>query len=204
MTHAPEVPGVSAALATRIRSLRDARGWRQKDLADRMTKLGFDWGRTTVQKFETGGRASLSVAELLGLALVFDLPPALLLADPRSEGDVNVADGVSLGPWELLMWLLGAVGPRGTSEEFRRGSWLVQAAWTVAETLAELRRVDRAINPERARELTDLRHREALGRLRQALLRIEGSGAPRPELPEGVYKRAAELDIDIPLPDEEG
>jgi hypothetical protein len=172
-----------------------------------MADLGFDWGRTTVQKFETGARASLSVAEMLGLALVFDLPPALLLADPRSDGKVTVATGVTLDSWELLTWLLGAVGPPGKgqgSDEFRKGSWFVQAAWTVAETLAELRRVDRAINPERARELTDLRHREALGRLRQALLRIEGSGAALPDLPEDVYKRAAELDVDIPLPDEEG
>src|SRR4051812_16632423 len=51
MTHAP-VGGLTAALAARIRSLRDARGKRQTDLADDMTALGFDWGRTTVQKLE--------------------------------------------------------------------------------------------------------------------------------------------------------
>ncbi len=76
-----------------------------------MTEQGLSWSRTTVAKLESGKRGSLSVSELLGLSLVFDLPPLLLLADPR-HGRVDITDAHSIQAWDALFWSVGLRRPR--------------------------------------------------------------------------------------------
>lgn len=72
-----------------------------------MNEQGIPWNRTTVAKLETGRRESISVRELLALAVVLDVPPVWLLADPKQDGLVAIAEGLEVEPWSALLWLTG-------------------------------------------------------------------------------------------------
>ncbi len=194
------VDPITAVIARRVSDLRQVQGINQTELAQRMTELGTAWSRTTVQKLENGKRSAVSVQELLALALVFDVPPVLLIADPRQPGSAPVARCLDVDQWEALMWLIGTgtIDNANSGRTFSAGSWLIHAGWTVVEALADLRHVERAMDPEESRRRTDTNHRNALERMRNALERIEAQGAAPPQLPERVLKRAAELEVELP------
>lgn len=61
-----------------IRVLRKALGLTQGDLAEEMSERGFGWLRQTVDESEAG-RRDATIAELIGLAEVFQVPLARLL-----------------------------------------------------------------------------------------------------------------------------
>lgn len=60
---------VNRLIAGNIRAERGRRGWLQADVADRMD----GWAKNTVSAVE-GHRRLVGVAELLDLALIFDVP----------------------------------------------------------------------------------------------------------------------------------
>lgn len=77
---------IPEAVGRRVRALRTDRGWTQQQLADEMERLGFPWKRITVAEVEGVRRRSVSVDELLGLALLFREPvPGFLLLAPGEE-----------------------------------------------------------------------------------------------------------------------
>jgi transcriptional regulator with XRE-family HTH domain len=86
MEHSVEQPDhtPTEVVAQRMRELRRGRGWSAERLAEELARHGVEWNRGVVTKLETGRRASVSVAELLGLAAVFEVSPLDLLglADP--------------------------------------------------------------------------------------------------------------------------
>jgi transcriptional regulator with XRE-family HTH domain len=196
----PSAEPITAVIAERVRDLRDKAGLSQEELAEKMRALGPKWKRSTVVNLETrasgsrgkgAGRDAVTVQELLALAIALDVPPVLLLADPRSTEEVPVADGITLGVWEALLWLVGtdSITPGRTSTE---AAWLINAGFTVVEALTELDRVDRD------QALTDRRHANALQRMRLPLARIiKEQAAPLP-LNGAVYQRAAELGVHLP------
>lgn len=188
------VDPITAVIARRLAERRQAIGINQTELAARMTERGSAWSRTTVQKLESGKRGAVSAQELLALALVLDVPPVMLIADPRQPGTVPVADGLDVDQWGALMWLVGTgtIDKTNSGRNFTDAAWLIGAGFTLVEALGDLHQVDRA------QELTDARHRNALERIRTALTRIEAQGAAPPQLAEPVLKRAAELDVDLP------
>ncbi len=189
-------------IARRVHSLRTDknRNLSGSALSKRVRGYGIrSWSDSTISKLETGRRESVTVSELLALALALDVPPALLIADPRSPDLIPVAEGMAVDPWEALLWLIGT----GTIENsslgnFGAASWLLHAGWTVVEALGDLRRVDRADEAARARELTDARHRNALQRIVIAFHRIHAQHAPAPTLAPWVYERANELGVELP------
>lgn len=66
-------------------------------LAEQMRARGIPWRREVVANLETGRRDRLDVDELLALALVFGVPPMVLLVDPAEETAV-IALGSDDGP----------------------------------------------------------------------------------------------------------
>jgi transcriptional regulator with XRE-family HTH domain len=73
-----------AVFAERLREARNARGWRQQDLADEMGKLGMPMDRTTIAKLEKGQR-EVRLDELVALAVALDV--ALVHLVLPIEGD---------------------------------------------------------------------------------------------------------------------
>jgi transcriptional regulator with XRE-family HTH domain len=192
---------ITAVIAERMRTLRDEARLSGPALATAMSKLGIPWNRTTVAKLETGRRESVSVRELLALALVLDVPPISLLADPKSNDLIPVAEGVEVGPWDALLWLSGAgtLDTRPDHAAYQATADLIWEGRLVAEMDTNLRRIPRFMGTkdDAQRSLNDL-HRTHLETMRGALERIQAMGATLPRLGPHVLARAAELGVKLP------
>lgn len=84
-----------------------------------MTKAGVPWKREIVANFENGRRDRLDVDELLALAVVFQVPPIMLLLDAGSE-TTAVTPKLETPTASALLWMLGEQplhGPASTWAE---------------------------------------------------------------------------------------
>jgi transcriptional regulator with XRE-family HTH domain len=99
---------IAAVVARRVREVRSRRGWSAQELADRLREAGFpELDRGIIANLESGRRRSVSIDEVLALALVLDMAPVHLF--------VPVADeALSIGRW--------AVGS-GPAREWVRGNY---------------------------------------------------------------------------------
>ncbi|MGC0271718.1 helix-turn-helix domain-containing protein [Pseudactinotalea sp. Z1739] len=85
-------------LAERIAYERQRREWSYEALATRMTELGCAIHASALFKIEkgtkgdSGKRRRITVDELMGLALAFDLPPENLLITPEAVGDLRLRE----------------------------------------------------------------------------------------------------------------
>ena len=213
----PKVAPITAVVARRVRTLRQAQNLSGGKLAQRLNDLGLPWNRTSVAKFETLYRSSVTVEELLALAVALRVPPVMLLADPRDAELVPVADGLDMPPWAALLWMLGRlrVNMPGVEQPDAGGVYLsateiIHAGWEITEATFELSRVT-SLGPEAAPSELDeaersdaTRHRAALRRIRAALGRLDASGTEPPPLEPFVRQRADELGISLPHPAAEG
>lgn len=73
------------AFGEKVRRIRQARGWSQRDLADRLALEGFTMHQVTLAKLERGERP-LRVAEASALATVLGMPPLLMFYGLGPEG----------------------------------------------------------------------------------------------------------------------
>lgn len=224
---------ITAVVADRVRELRNSSGLSQAELAAKMVKLGIPWTRLTVVNLEkrskearerggAGGRDAVTVQELLALAAVLGVPPVLLLADPRGASVVPIADGVELGAWEALLWMIGTntindgiiSRPVRSSTELDLiwcGRWVAEMVLGIENTPVHPRTAIRIpegtvvhlSDDDRPRPVDDL-HRSYLETIAGVLRRIEELGASVPQLGPTVLKRAAELDVTLPAQDGEG
>lgn len=179
----------------------------QAELGARMAKLRPTWSRSAVVKLENFDRESVPTTDLLALALVLDVPPQMLIADPRYVDEVPVADGVTVKAWEALMWLAGTgTIAKSDLDNYGKSAWLIDAGWKVVRAVAVLDERDAVLDPDdpeqvrRTQKRDDERHRDALRSLATAITRISAAGAPLPPmLPlDYVYRRARELDVHLP------
>ncbi|OLM20850.1 MULTISPECIES: helix-turn-helix domain-containing protein [unclassified Pseudonocardia] len=203
---------VTAVIARRVRTLREHARLSGADLADRMIDLGVAWNRTTVAKLETGRRSNVTVSELLALGLALDVPPILLIADPRAGEEVPVAAGTSSDAWSALLWLAGRQRIADSDlNNYPSSSLLIQLGADVVDALAELERWEQHVSwpsaeaQERAKARDDERHRDALEKLQVAVLgltqkSVVADGAV-PTIPGVDFtvasKRAAELGVSV-------
>lgn len=72
---------IGETVANEMRRLREARGWSQQDLADRLAEIGAPMNRVTLAKIEAGGTRAenLSIVDLLVLAAALDTSPVSLV-----------------------------------------------------------------------------------------------------------------------------
>lgn len=200
---------ITAVIAARVKALRTEARMSGPALAKELTKLGVPWNRTTIAKFETGGRHSITVQELLALALALGVPPVMLLADPRHVDEVPLAEG-AVGPaWDALMWLVGrteltaADGPPRSQDAIDA----VAVIWSgveIIEATSELTMKEYRLSGsdpealdalEAAERREAARHRVQLVRINRALDKLRSIGAPEPQLNQLVLDRAKELDF---------
>ncbi len=187
-----------------------------------MNERGIPWNRTTVAKLETGRRETVTVQELLALALVLNVPPVWLLADPEGGSAVAVAEGVEADPWTALLWLTGWQ----PLEESGAGAWasannairLLHALGSELMTWRSMRRAtDVALVPamidqqdvpvgelpvwgdlEEARRQLDAPETAQLRAIADRLRQFRELQLPVPQMPANVGKRAAELGVELP------
>lgn len=87
MSDVTNYPTLSQVVGRNLRSIREAHGWRQEDLAKRSRDYGLGWNRATVAAVETGQR-SLADGELSLLAFMLVVGFDELLA---GDGAVRLA-----------------------------------------------------------------------------------------------------------------
>lgn len=204
---------ITAVVASRVRELRRSSGLSQAAVAERMTKYGVPWTRLTVVNLERrvaqsrgsgAGRDAVTLQELLALALVFDVPPILLVADPRSADPVPVAEGVEPDPWRALFWLIGKQSLTG-----RDGAAWSESALMLEQVFLVVSLVDRfhRLRQDLALEATDdgwdsdqaaERERNVLAQLAVPMGKLRGWSMPVPPVPEDIRDRARDLNVELP------
>jgi transcriptional regulator with XRE-family HTH domain len=65
-------PDAERRAGVQLRKLREARGWSQREVSERMKPFGYDWQQTTVARIEAATRP-LRLNELLDLAALFSV-----------------------------------------------------------------------------------------------------------------------------------
>lgn len=121
----PQAKPLVEVLADRVRYFRDIRGWTQDQLAEQVSRLGFNWTRVTVAEVEGKGRKRrVTIEELVALAMTFGTGVTHLLAP--DAGETQIADNLSLSPAEMRAVMFLGRGDSGPPElrrmqlEFRR------------------------------------------------------------------------------------
>lgn len=98
----------SQVLAKKVLELRSRRGSTQDELAQRMTRLGIRWTRSTVAKIEHGDR-QVTIDELICLARALNAQPAALLTDDAEQQSLTPT--TKLSPREFWHWMTGFIPP---------------------------------------------------------------------------------------------
>jgi transcriptional regulator with XRE-family HTH domain len=89
-----------------VRSIRKARKLSTQSLSDICSeRVGYAVPRNTIVNLETGRKESLSVQELVVIALALDTPPVVLLY-PLDQ-DVEIAPGEPRNPFHAVEWFAG-------------------------------------------------------------------------------------------------
>lgn len=124
---ADETP--TQTFAARVRQYRTDRGWSARVLAEKCQEAGLKWERDVVANLESGRRTSVTLDELLILALVLNVPPILLVTPLGTKDEQQVAPNVRATPWDVYRWFLGEIAdPRG--DEFATAE--VKSNWSKA------------------------------------------------------------------------
>ena len=208
----PVAAAITAVVARRVKALRDEQNLSGAKLAERLSELGLSkWNRTTVAKFETLHRQSLTIEELLALAAALGVPPVWLLADLADDQGVSLGN-LTLDAWSTILWVTGQRPLDGqVGQQWLSAAQPIGAATAVMVLAATMERQirDRAMGgtgllpyvdgqdqsaPSEA-EATD---RRSLGHLRLVLEAIESHNTPAPPISEVVVARARELGVDLP------
>jgi transcriptional regulator with XRE-family HTH domain len=118
MTHS----GPTQEVARHVKELRRDRGMTAAELAARMTELGVKWDRSIVANLESGRRRTVSVDELLALAVALDIAPVHLIAGIEDDdGKVPVTPDIVIPRSDLRRWIRGFKPLLGTDiREWRR------------------------------------------------------------------------------------
>ena len=105
VTH--EAITVNEVVARNMTRLRKARGWQQKDLAERLeARTGEKWPDYTISRAESGQR-SFSVDELTALCRVFQVPifELFVVEDKSTQVDLGLSAVSADDYHQLIFWL---------------------------------------------------------------------------------------------------
>ncbi|MEU4372446.1 helix-turn-helix domain-containing protein [Pseudonocardia alni] len=190
-------------IADRVTALRREAGLNQAELGEQMAVLRPGWSRSTVVKLENYNREAVSVGDLLALAQVLDVPPALLVADPRTVAEVPVAQDETVSAWTALLWLSGDVrldGRPADTSKFRDAWLLVHAGREAARWASLIGPSTCPLDaPEDVRTIyrnrQDTAHRNAIEELVREVRNILRGGGALPAFVDfaGARNRALEL-----------
>lgn len=169
-------------IGRKVVALRQKMDWNQRELAEALEKAtGKKWERQSVWAAEHGKRA-WAVADLLGLAEVFDLTVAELVSTDESL----VVGGVEKSPREITMRT--------------EGDAHIQGHWKSFHALAGVASIQRTVNDEYFSILRELRKQVSISpELRQM---IETYRDKIYEVQEAAARRDAQNDdTDVSTPE---
>lgn len=184
---------------------REAHGWTTQALADRCTALGVPLDASVISDFEDQ-RGDVSLQELLGLAFVLSVPPALLFLPVGEDYRVEVTPGTVLAPDAAVRWVCGqamlAGDPSpGIWQRFARPLHLYRQLddahaqrWNAE---AELRRLDANGNDAEV-EAGRRRYAAALADVATVLAAMVEDGMPMPPVKDYTARDMAALGMSIP------
>jgi transcriptional regulator with XRE-family HTH domain len=103
-------------LGMNLERIRATKGWSQDEVASRGWQVGLPWTRSTITALE-GGRRTLSVSELVLLALTLDTSVAELMA---GRGHAGLGDGSELALADVRSVLAGVQDNADVRKRIRR------------------------------------------------------------------------------------
>lgn len=106
----------TATVATRVRELREKRGWSARELAERCATAGAPHlDRSIIANIESGRRRSVSVEELLVFAYVLDVAPVHLLVPVVDDVLYAATPDTICTPTRAREWVRGKLSMTGLS-----------------------------------------------------------------------------------------
>jgi transcriptional regulator with XRE-family HTH domain len=216
---------ITRLIASRVREIRQQQRLSGAALGAAVRDLGLQgWVDSTVGKLETSRRESVTVRELLALAVALGVPPLWLLADPQAGTPVPIAEGIEADPWTALMWLTGNQPLAGPDGEGRHATAYLALfhLTTLARLLAQYHQFRKMLDlpmvsapegdvvvaepgvittfgdPTEMRRTTEAAEASTLRAIADRLGQFRALGLSVPPLPPEVCKRAVELGIDLP------
>lgn len=135
------VLSINEVIAARVREYRQRRGWSVRQLAEECAKHGApQLTAASLGNIERGQdegakrkRREVTVAELVILGYVFDIPPVLLMFPIGMDASVSVLPDVVTNPISGLLWASGNVNFRfspghlpANPGEYQKSQFLIQ------------------------------------------------------------------------------
>ncbi|NBE51176.1 helix-turn-helix domain-containing protein [Streptomyces boluensis] len=156
-------------IAQRLRHSRKAAGLTMAEVAQGCAARGLpELTEHSLKNLESGRKASISVADVVVLADVMDVPPVTLLFPLGSSATVEVLPGRELSTWDAVAWFTGESpldepalegSSRNVLDLFRQHGDLVAAAMS-SYAMARERRRAASTTLDRARRATLLQRAE--------------------------------------------
>ncbi|AEW95199.1 MULTISPECIES: helix-turn-helix domain-containing protein [Streptomycetaceae] len=169
MTHDGWAAAFTARVAQAIREARKAAGLTMGEVAQGCADRGLaEITEHSLKNLELGRKSSLTIADLVVLADVLNVPPVLLLFPLGTAPTVEALPGRTISTWDALAWFTGEAAldepaaegtARDVLDRFRQHGDLVAAA-TTSYALARERRRMASTTLDRARRATLLQRAE--------------------------------------------
>jgi transcriptional regulator with XRE-family HTH domain len=173
----------SEVFAEQMRIQRDRRGWTQRQLAARLSKLGLVVHQTKIGKWESGERR-ITLDEALAISVALDVSPAHMIAGSYSDEALRgptIALSAATAPVsarQMRMWVRGQQSLWGQDEkryytEVAPDEWLaMQRAGVIVLVRGVQELVDAWADDDRESALEVIEAlSDELGRQRRALAR---------------------------------
>jgi transcriptional regulator with XRE-family HTH domain len=177
---------VVSVVAARMRHYRKYRGMSAAKLAEEMSAQGVPWKRDIVANLEAGRRRTVDVGELLALAVVLEIPPALLLIDIEAESS-EITPKTAVLPYEALLWTMFGDPLPGQERRYQLGAAgsAVYYVELLRAAYADIRNLDRAMQSDsppsaEGRELYGQARRQAMHSLVEAARALRLRNVPIP------------------------
>lgn len=98
-------------IGQRVAEYRKLRGITAQELSDALKPLGVELKRTVIGNLESGYRRTVSVAEVLAIAYVLDVPPIALLVPLGADDEIEILSSTTVDTWSAARWITAEWNP---------------------------------------------------------------------------------------------
>ncbi|MGI5214947.1 helix-turn-helix domain-containing protein [Plantactinospora sp. CA-290183] len=188
-------------IAGEVKRHRQARSMSAQQLADACAELGHPIARSVLANLENGRRPTISVPELLVLALALQVPPMLLIVPLGHAESVEVAPGVAVPATEAMRWIRGEAWVLKPPPEGADGSAVVASfvthhselsRWEWARYYASRIRSGEIEGTEQEAERHDADAERSLAHLENLRQLMRARGLTPPPAPEQLRLRESQ------------
>jgi transcriptional regulator with XRE-family HTH domain len=183
---------LNVLIGHRVQEFRRLRKLTAAQLATRCTELGLPISRSKIANLENGRarQEGVSIAEILALAAVLEVPAPLLLVALGSTEPIEVLPDRSVDPWLAYRWLLGEVPTNALGKDQDPGAHLFDSGSPHTAVIRTYRQHDGALmrylinrgDDDQSRRARDA----AIGPLAAARIKMYENGWRLPPLPQDV------------------